>query len=368
MLNMNVTSQIAVPTLLIDKRKVESNVMKMKNKTDLAQVNFRPHFKTHQSNDIGNWLREWGINQIAVSSVSMAHYFAAGGFNDITIALPVNLREIKAIDELASKIKLNILIESVDIVHTIDLLLNNMVNVFIEMDVGAKRTGISVDNTSEVMELAETIRSSNNLKLRGLLCHAGQTYKVKGVDEIRQIAHQSASKLNKLKVALNEPNLIVSWGDTPSCSMLDDLTGFDEWRPGNFVLYDVMQYHIGSCQLADVAVAMACPVVSVQPERNQLVIYGGAVHFSKEHIKADNGFELYGYIVRLHENGWSAPIAGAWLCALSQEHGIVQLPPKSSHLFQIGDLIGVLPVHACLSVSAMGKMLGLDGQIIACMR
>ncbi len=69
----------------------------------------------------------------------------------------------------------------------------------------------------------------------------------------------------KQKYITRFPDIIISYGDSPSCSLADDLNGFDEIRPGNFVYYDVMQYHIGSCQMDDIAVAAACPVVSVYP-------------------------------------------------------------------------------------------------------
>ena len=74
--------------------------------------------------------------------------------------------------------------------------------------------------------------------------------------------------------------------------MANDCSNFDEIRPGNFAYYDVMQYHIGSCNMDNIAVAVACPVVAVHPQKNELVIYGGAIHLSKEFIAADNNFKL----------------------------------------------------------------------------
>ena len=61
------------------------------------QHHFRPHFKTHNSAFIGNWFRKLGIHSITVSSVSMAKFFSAYGWRDITIAFPVNPLEIGAI-------------------------------------------------------------------------------------------------------------------------------------------------------------------------------------------------------------------------------------------------------------------------------
>ena len=81
------------PTLLIHKEKAERNIRRMADKAKRSCVIIRPHFKTHQSVEVGELFRQQGINQITVSSVSMAQFFATHGWDDITLAFPVNLRE-----------------------------------------------------------------------------------------------------------------------------------------------------------------------------------------------------------------------------------------------------------------------------------
>ena len=82
-----------------------------------AGVTFRPHFKTHQSAEIGEWFRAAGVTAITVSSVDMALYFARHGWNDITIAFPANLRQQRDLAELARQIHLGLLVESVETVQ-----------------------------------------------------------------------------------------------------------------------------------------------------------------------------------------------------------------------------------------------------------
>ena len=100
------------PTLIIDTAKVKLHIENMQSKATASQVIFRPHFKTHQSAEIGQLFKERGIVKITVSSVSMARFFARHGWKDITIAFPVNLSEIDEIEQLASHITLNLLVES----------------------------------------------------------------------------------------------------------------------------------------------------------------------------------------------------------------------------------------------------------------
>jgi len=85
-----VLRDITRPTLLLDEERARRNVERMAVKAGRSGVLFRPHFKTHQSAQIGGWFRERGVSKITVSSVKMAEYFAGQGWDDITIAFPAN--------------------------------------------------------------------------------------------------------------------------------------------------------------------------------------------------------------------------------------------------------------------------------------
>jgi len=347
---------IKTPTLIIDKQKVRNNILKMADKANLSNAIFRPHFKTHQSAEIGELFKEQGVTKITVSSVSMAIYFADNGWTDITIAFPVNINQIDEIVELSRRIKLNVLVESSFSANVLSKNSTHSLGVFIKIDTGYHRTGLLPDDP-EIENIIKILGANNQLIFKGFLCHAGHTYVAKGQNEILQIMDKSKDILTKLKQKyINQfPEIIISYGDTPSCSMADNCMGFDEIRPGNFVYFDVMQYHIGSCGLGDIAVAVACPIVAIYPIRNELVIYGGAIHLSKEFIAADNNFKLFGYVINFTDNGWDEPIPGAYVFSLSQEHGIVSMPKKYLTKFNPGDTIGILPIHSCLTANLLGE-------------
>ena len=105
------TEALSIPTLLIDEARVRRNIGRIVAKGAATNTELIPHFKTHQSISIGDWFKEFGVNSITVSSVSMAKYFADHFWNDITIAFPVNLLEIENIKELSGKVKLNLLVD-----------------------------------------------------------------------------------------------------------------------------------------------------------------------------------------------------------------------------------------------------------------
>lgn len=340
----------------------------MAQKAILHKLVFRPHFKTHQSAQIAEWFRNFGVNCCTVSSVKMAEYFANAEWTDITIAFPVNPFEVDAINGLAKKISLNVIFSSASNLLKSVNLLNENIGVFIEIDVGHNRSGLSPDNTREIALMVNQIEGNSSLKFKGFLSHAGHTYKTTLTDEVLKIHRDSLSKLTKLKAFWKEshPDVVVSYGDTPSCSIADEFWGVDEIRPGNFVFYDVMQSQIGSCTTNDIAVAMICPVVDINQDRKEAIIHCGAVHLSKEGLKLTSGDVSYGSICSLNNGHWSNPIEGIYIKSLSQEHGVIAF--TDDFPFSVGDLIAVLPIHSCLTVDLMGEIKLNDGSTIQTMR
>ena len=358
--------RISKPTLLLDKQKCLKNIENMTRKASKHNLSFRPHFKTHQSKQIGEWFRDFGVNRITVSSVQMAKYFADSGWNNITIAFPFNQLEIDEINDLAEKITLNLLLIHKESVEFLNKHLKHEVGVFIKIDSGYHRCGILTTNTQEIDELVNSISSSAKLCLSGFLTHSGQTYHATSPKQVRAIHETATYNMNLLKkrYASQFPDAVISIGDTPSCSLSDSFDGIDEIRPGNFVFYDVMQFKHRICRSDQIVIALACPIVSKNKQRNELIIYGGGVHLSKEFITHKDGSKNFGLVVQFSEKGWSDPLPGIHVSSISQEHGTIKGLFGQLEQFQIGDLIGILPIHSCMTANLMGEYLTLDGEFL----
>jgi D-serine deaminase-like pyridoxal phosphate-dependent protein len=360
--------KITAPTLLLDKSKCLANIQQMSEKASRSGVKFRPHFKTHQSVVAGSWFRDFGVTAITVSSIDMASYFASAGWKDITIAFPYNPRETERLKSLTSMAAINLLLTDPSTVSLLGKSLDSEVGFFIEVDAGYHRSGMTLDHYHEMLDMLSVASRFPNLVFKGFLSHFGNTYKAESQEAVRKIYNSSMEKLVKLKRALSGTyeDIILSVGDTPSCSILDDFGDADEIRPGNFVFYDIMQSRIGSCIPAQIAVCLAAPVVAKNRERNELVIHGGVVHLSRESVCVE-GHEYFGLPVSLASSGWSQPLEGCRVSALSQEHGVISVTPEVFQSFDIGDLIGILPIHSCLSVSCMKRYFTLQGELITCL-
>jgi D-serine deaminase-like pyridoxal phosphate-dependent protein len=361
---------ITVPTLLVDKKKCLANIKYMSEKVSRNNLIFRPHFKTHQSIQVGRWYREFGVTKITASSLRMAEYFAQDGWDDITVAFPVNILEIDRINSLSEKIALNILITSKESAARLNKNLRHKVNFFIKIDTGTHRAGIEVKNKNEIDEILNASKESDKLNFKGFLAHSGHTYKARSNDEVRQIHEQGLSILSELKDIYRKkyPEIIISIGDTPSCSLMENFEDADEIRPGNFAFYDLQQYSHGVCTIDKIAVAMACPIVAKNKERKEILIYGGGIHFSKDSFILENGTTAFGFPVKLNRGNWELPYENSYLSSLSQEHGIIKTSDKLFDKINVGDVIGVLPAHSCMTVNCMGIYYTLEGEEISAMR
>jgi D-serine deaminase-like pyridoxal phosphate-dependent protein len=358
---------ITRPTLLLDKERVIQNIQRMKQKADAAGVRFRPHFKTHQSAEIGTWFRRVGVDSITVSSLDMAKYFALHGWKDITVAFTVNLPEIETLNSLAREIRLHLLLDSEELASHLDTALESKVNIWIDVDVGYHRTGIPCDDFFQILSVSQAVQRAPKLIFSGVLTHSGHTYHAKTVEEIRSIHQDSLAKLRTVREKLRQAGVhpcAISIGDTPSCSIADSFEGADEIRPGNFVFYDSMMSDLGACRDEDIAVAVACLVVARYKEWNQVVIYGGAVHLSKEFMLDGRGRKIYGYCCRPEKTSWGPAERRAPVLSLSQEHGLIEMDGSLIREINVGDLLIILPVHSCLTSDLYRYYLTLDGERI----
>jgi len=346
-----------LPQLITDTRKIKNNLERIFKNPLFANIEFRPHFKTHQSLETGRIFRQFGVEKITVSSLPMAEFFATDGWNDIMIAIPLNPAETKAYSKLAAKTDLHLLVDSEEVAKTALKNIKKPVTFHIKCDCGYGRAGIPAKHTAEFDKIAAIFKNQHEHFFGGLVSHFGNTYHGTKED-IAGINKQGIKKLLKLQAYFETEHKLlcpVSIGDTPSLSVYDAamLNGVEELRPGNFVYYDVMQNMAGHCEVSDIAVALETPVLSLYPERNEVLLHAGAVHLSKESCTMPDGKNGFGIAVRLSKKGIGEIIEGAFVDRLSQEHGILRVQPDFFSEFKPGDTIGILPVHSCLMLDAM---------------
>jgi D-serine deaminase-like pyridoxal phosphate-dependent protein len=357
----------AKPTLLVNEEIARRNIKRLMAKAKNNNVVLAPHFKTHQSRKIGRWFKEETLetlNTITVSSVSMAEYFAADGWRNIIVAFPVNILEISKISDLSSRVELSLLVTEIEQIKMLLSEVEIFVNVLIEIDCGGKRSGLSPKDHHRIAEMIDLLSHTQH-HFQGFYSHFGHTYNAGSPAEVEQIFKSSLHMLVDLQFRFADVQPTISIGDTPSCSIINNFSHIDSVHAGNFVFYDLTQVQIGVCNEEDIAVALACPVVSKNDRRREIIIYGGGVHLSKESMYDKSlASIIFGKIVRLGIAGWSAAIPDCYLRSISQEHGVVKLSDEFYSQVRIGDVIGVLPVHSCMTADCMAGYVSLTGERI----
>lgn len=360
---MSYLDQISSPTLLIDEKITRANIQRMAQKATRHGKKLVPHWKTAQSHEIGTWAREYGIREVTASSIKLAAYLCGQGWDAIHIAFPFNIRETQKLDDLAASQSLSVQLVNPATAKTLANQLTHPVGFFIEIDAGYGRTGVHVSDFGTIEEILRIAKSTGKLKFRGFYLHPGHTYYM---PDKQKIYRQSLDALAMLKAKYSSefPDLVTRLGDTPGCAVMEEFGDVDELGPGNFVFFDLMQAELGSCSKEDIAICLAVPVVDIHRERGEILVHGGGVHLAKDVLMDKYGNKNFGEVVALHEKGWSLLPDRSYLKGISQEHGVIKASISLLNTVQIGDLLGILPVHSCMTADCMGAYLSLDGKWI----
>ena len=96
---------IQTPSLIINFKVFQNNIIKMKNFILENNVKLRPHAKMHKSIDVANYqINYGGAHGICCQKVSEAEIFVRGGIKDILITNQVtDLYKINRLTKMASK-------------------------------------------------------------------------------------------------------------------------------------------------------------------------------------------------------------------------------------------------------------------------
>jgi D-serine deaminase-like pyridoxal phosphate-dependent protein len=349
---------LTTPAFLVDPVIVERNCARMRGKAQRSGTAFRPHVKTHKTVEIARKQHGGGWGPITVSTLAEAELFARNGFRDITYAVPVAPEKLARVAALAQQIeRLNVLIDSEAALRAIEefhRLHGTRFHVFLKVDCGYHRAGVNPADPDSA-RLAIAIAESPAVTFQGLLTHAGHSYHARDIEEIRRIAAEEATCLTRFRALLGEEfgEVVRSVGSTPTLSVIDDFSGADEVRPGNYVFYDAFQAAIGACTPADVAVSVLATVVGSYPERQHAVVDAGALALSKD-LGADHLDPHFGYGVVCDLNLRQLP---ARLVALSQEHGKIE----TSAPLPVGTRVRIVPNHSCLTAAMFDVYPAVDG-------
>ena len=347
-------NKLKTPSLILDLDRVKNNAVRI---SDIATRNgsrLRPHIKTHKCIEVAGIQTAGHNGAITVSTLVEARVFSENGFTDITYAVPIERGKFdEAIEFIRNGVKLNLLTDNAETVKHLDEAAGRAsvkFDVFVKIDCGTHRVGVE-PHTTEAIEIPHQISDAKNLNFAGILTHAGHSYDLKTVDEIKAIARHERDVMVELAGRLRHEGIevpTVSIGSTPTINHIDHLDGIDEVRPGNYIFFDNYQATLGSCGFDDCALTVLAAVVHRDPVRRKLVIDAGGIAMSKDrgptHLDETCG---YGRVLDL-----DGVDTGMRLGSLSQEHGVIHADNDSLFdRYRVGDRVRILANHSCMTAA-----------------
>lgn len=355
------------PQVVIHKQKLIENIKDMGKFAESKQISIRPHFKTHKTEEIVQLQLQHGAIGVTVAKVSEAECLCAtptfqqayhnGQHPSILIAFPLvseaHFWRVKRLMDQGFRIMLMIdHLEQAKRLHHFAKDHRINFSLFIKVNSGLNRCGIEPQHHL-LIHFIQELQQYNHLKLEGIMTHAGHAYGAQSPTEVQAIGTYEGEVMVALAKEVEKQlklQLQVSVGSTPTVKHSGAIAGVHEIRPGNYCFYDRTQVVLGSASWENCALRVVTQVVS-QPAPNRWIIDAGAKTLALDlGAHGSTSMKGYGYIVGYPE---------LTITRLSEEHGIVEGHRAMS--LQIGDILEIIPNHACPVVNLASQLQVLDG-------
>jgi D-serine deaminase-like pyridoxal phosphate-dependent protein len=361
-----VVSSLPTPQVVVDLPRVRRNIDRMAALAARHGKRLRPHSKTHKSPRLAGWQIEAGAVGICCAKPGEAEVFAQQCVDDIRLPYPVHPSNADRIVALLGRCRISIIVDHLRIAEewsTAMMRAGSDLDVLVKVDVGLHRCGIAPDLPA-AGAFVERVARLPRLRLRGLLSHAGHGYQAVSDEALAAIAAEErdimvglAEEARRRGVQIEE----ISVGATPTARYSAALDGLTELRPGNYVFYDRTQVGLGAATLDDCALTVLARVVS-KPAGDRVILDCGSKTLSNDVAR---GFvDMPGHGLILPEGSRNEPIEGLLVERLSEEHAVVRATAGRTGL-EPGDLVRVLPNHACVVTNLVDELVLAEGDEVA---
>ena len=326
-------SAIDTPALLIDLDAMEKNLAEVHAVIQTAGIRVRSHAKAHKCPDIALRQINAGAVGICVQKASEAEPFIEVGVKNILITNEViGVRKVERVARLAAHAHMGLCVDNIVGVHQIGAAArrhNVAIDVYIEMDVGHGRCGVS--SHAAAIELAQAIATySPSLVFAGLQAYHGTAQHLRQPEERKKTIKAACERVTGMIKALGAAGFevnAVTGGGTGTYELEAESGIYTEVQPGSYVLMD--NDYRKNTQDVDTptlknTLHVLCTVMSIQP--THAVLDGGLKTFA-----VDSG------LPRITTPGWSVK-------SCSDEHTEIVPEPGAAPL-KVGDKVMLVPGH-----------------------
>jgi D-serine deaminase-like pyridoxal phosphate-dependent protein len=348
-------ASLDTPALVVDVPRLDGNLRRVAEDLAGAGVRLRPHWKTSKSLEVARRQRALGAVGFTCSTPAEIRALGEAGQGGLLWAhLPVGAAKVAFAVDAVRRYGTMLMVDSVEVAEPLAAALDEaglVADLLLEVDTGLHRTGV---DPSAAGPVAGGLRRLPSLRLRGVVTHEGHLY---GFGSERPSLDAAAVSSAGMLVAVADDLRadghvidVVSVGSTPGLAAGPYVGGVTEARPGTYVFGDGNQVRLGSCELSSCALTVLTRVVSAQRE-GTVIVDAGSKAMSSDAVTGETG---YGLVLGLD----GAPLPDVSFARANEEHGFLVGPGTRG--LRVGDLLRVLPHHACATVNMWSELVAMD--------
>lgn len=345
-------AEVDTPALLLDLDAFEFNLQRLAGSLAGTAVRMRPHAKSHKCATIALRQIELGAVGVCCQKVAEAEAFVHAGVSDVLVANEVvGERKLDRLAALARLARVGVCVDhlpSVALLQQAAQAADARLDVYVEIDVGAKRCGVPPGEPA--VALARAIASKPNLHFRGLHAYQGAAQHMRKPEERRAAIAQAVDKVRATLALLEGAGIGVEivTGAGTGTYLLEAASGvYNEIQPGSYIFMD-----------ADYGRNLGEDGTPVHEFRQSLFILATVMsHPVPERAMVDVGLKAHSV-----DSGMPGvvDVPGAEYVRASDEHGVIAL--RGPGTVEIGRKVRLVPGHCDPTVNLYDWMVCYRGE------
>ena len=314
----------------------------------IGDVNrLRPHIKTNKSPDVAKLMLNAGIQKFKCATIAEAEMLAQCNAPDVLLAyqpLGPKLDRFVSLIKKYPATKFSCLTDNTDAANeqaSVFTANDLTVPVFIDLNVGMNRTGISPDE--KAIELAKHCSTLKGIDLVGLHAYDGHIRDV-DFEAKKKKCDEAFTAVEKLNEKLKLSTIVM--GGSPAFSVHCKRKNI-ECSPGTFVYWDKGYTDLCPEQKFLPAIVLVTRIISL-PLSNKI-----CTDLGHKSVAAEN--EITRRVFFLNAEGLK-PVGQ------SEEHLVLET--EENHSFKVGDIFYGLPYHVCPTVALYERVFTIENGMV----
>jgi D-serine deaminase-like pyridoxal phosphate-dependent protein len=343
--------KLDTPALVVYPHRIAQNIDMLKYMIDDV-FRLRPHVKTFKNKEVARLMMDAGITKFKCATIAEAEMLAMAGATDVLLAYqPVGPKIGRLMRLIISYPNTNFscLVDNEESAANISaaVVKNSIrIDVYIDMNVGMNRTGISSPNKALLLYMH--CNSMPGINRIGIHAYDGHIHDL-DIQYRTEHCNNAYEVINKLQSAIKErgyPDPVIIAGGTPTFAIHAKRKGI-EVSAGTFVYWD-RGYQQSFPEETFLAAALVVARVISLPTPTTICIDCG-----HKAVAPENELGKRIYFLNAPE---------LKMVSQSEEHLVAEA--GEGHGYKIGDVLYGLPWHICPTVSQYERAITIENGII----